>query len=169
MQAALEQELGIGHPVLWQVRGVPASHHGRFGSLDRRVLEDAVERSFGKAADRGAGTVLVGIQALEQSRDIDADYLLTDLAPGDVLLQRLGRLHRHVRHSRPAGFAAPTFTILTPSSRDLGPYLERKRGRASHGLGTVYENLLSIEATWRELECRDYLSLPEDNRSSLRR
>ena len=165
VQAALERELGIGHPGLWRVRGVPAPHHGRFGSQDRRVLDDAVEVSFGKDADRGAGTVLVGTQTLEQSLDIDADHLLTDLAPGDVLLQRLGRLHRHGRHSRPAGFAVPAVTILTPSSRDLGPYLERKRGRASHGIGTVYENLLSIEATWRELECRNHLALPEENRS----
>ena len=165
VQAALEQEFGIDHPCLWWVRGVPAPHHGRFGSQDRRVLDDAVEASFGKYAERGAGTVLVGTQTLEQSLDIDADYLLTDLVPGDVLLQRLGRLHRHERHSRPARFATPTVTILTPSSRDLGPYLERKRGRISHGLGTVYENLLSIEATWRELECRNELSLPEENRN----
>ena len=165
VQAALERQLGIGHPVLWRVRGVPAPHHGRFGSQDRRVLDDAVETSFGKDANRGAGTVLVGTQTLEQSLDIDADYLLTDLAPGDVLLQRLGRLHRHGRRSRPTGFAAPAVTILTPSSRDLGPYLERKRGRVSHGLGTVYENLLSIEATWRELERRDCLSLPQENRN----
>ena len=164
VQAALEQEVGLDHSVLWRVRGVPAPHHGRFGSQDRRVLDDAVETSFGKDADRGTGTVLVGTQTLEQSLDIDADYLLTDLAPGDVLLQRLGRLHRHERHSRPAGFATPTVSVLTPLSRDLGPYLERKRGRTSHGLGTVYENLLSIEATWRELECRNDLSLPEENR-----
>ena len=165
VQAALERELGTGHPVLWRVGTVPAPHHGRFASQDRRLLDEAVETSFGKDADRGTGTVLVGTQTLEQSLDIDADYLLTDLAPGDVLLQRLGRLHRHGRHSRPAGFATPTVTILTPSSRDLGPYLERKRGWTSHGLGTVYENLLSIEATWRELECRHDLSLPEENRS----
>lgn len=165
VQAALEQELGIDHPVLWRVRGVPAPHHGRFGSQDRRELDDAVEASFGKVAGRGDGTVLVGTQTLEQSLDIDADYLLTDIAPGDVLLQRLGRLHRHRRQSRPDGSAVPTVAVLTPSSRDLGPYLETKRGRTSHGLGTVYENLLSIEATWRELERRDHLSLPEENRS----
>ena len=165
VQAALEQELGIGHAALWRVRGVPAPHHGRFGSQDRRVLDEAVETSFGKDAEHGGGMVLVGTQTLEQSLDIDADFLLTDLAPGDVLLQRLGRLHRHGRKSRPAGFAVPSVTLLTPSSRDLGPYLERERGRASHGIGTVYENLLSIEATWRELERRQNLSVPEENRS----
>ena len=165
VQTALEAELGIEHPALCRTQGVPAPHHGRFAAQDRQALDEAVELYFGKDAGRGDASVLVGTQTLEQSLDIDADYLVTDLAPADVLLQRLGRLHRHRRSGRPAQFATPAVTVVTPSSRDLEDCLGRGRGRRRHGLGSVYDNLLSIEATWRELEQRAHLSRPAENRS----
>ena len=166
VQKALEQELGASHPSLFRVRNVAAPHHGRFAAQDRRVLDEAVERHFGKQARREEATVLVGTQTLEQSLDIDADYLLTDLAPADVLLQRLGRLHRHARSVRPTRFVAPEVLVLTPASRDLSGFLRHSRGTRRHGIGgRVYENLLSIEATWRELERRSLLCLPAENRT----
>ena len=166
VQKALEQELGVSHPALFRVRDVAAPHHGRFAARDRRVLDEAVEHHFGKRASRNGATVLVGTQTLEQSLDIDADYLLTDLAPADILLQRLGRLHRHARSGRPARFASPEAVILTPASRDLSGFLKPGRGKQRHGLGgRVYDNLMSIEATWRELEQRSRLCLPAENRT----
>ena len=166
VQKALEQELGASHPALFRVQGVAAPHHGRFAARDRRELDEAVEHHFGKHASRNGATVLVGTQTLEQSLDIDADYLLTDLAPADILLQRLGRLHRHARSGRPARFASPEIAILTPASRDLSGFLKPGRGKQRHGLGgRVYDNLLSIEATWRALERRPQLHLPAENRT----
>ena len=160
VHSAVESILGDGHPALFRAKGVSAPHHGRFAARDRRILDRAIEQSFGKDAERGTGTVLVGTQTLEQSLDIDADFLITDLAPADVLLQRLGRLHRHSR-KRPDAFASPVAMVLVPPSRDLVSYLRRSQ----HGIGRVYENILSCEATWRELRRSDELVIPAKNRA----
>ena len=165
VQRALEAQLGDEHPALFRAGAVPAPHHGRFAAPDRRVLDEAIEGAFGKFADRGAGAVLVGTQTLEQSLDIDADFLITDLAPVDVLLQRFGRLHRHRRTDRAARFTAPAAIVLIPVSRDLTVYLTRQRGLRRHGIGGVYENVLSIEATWRALEACSELTIPAENRA----
>ena len=91
------RELGGDHELL-QLAGGPALHHSRFAAEDRKLLDGVVERALGRrdssdgAEDRsGRGTIVVGTQTLEQSLDIDADVLIADLCPVDVLLQRMGR------------------------------------------------------------------------------
>jgi CRISPR-associated endonuclease/helicase Cas3 len=147
-------------------RRVATLHHGRFAPSDRKRLDAAVEAAFGR--NRTAqGRVLVGTQTLEQSLDIDADLLITDLAPMDVLLQRAGRLHRHDRDDRDA-FAHARAIVLTPAGRILAPLLGSVPER--HGLGPlgdgggVYPNLLQLEATLRVLEDTPEVSIPADNR-----
>jgi CRISPR-associated endonuclease/helicase Cas3 len=105
---------------------------------------------------------------LEQSLDIDADLLITDLCPMDVLLQRIGRLHRHARpdDERPEGFRQPRAWVLTPVGNDLTPMLKRARnglGRFHNG-GGVYPDLRMIEATKRLIEAQPSRQIPADNR-----
>lgn len=72
--------------------------HSRFLKKDRQQNEDKWVRLFGKAgrdSRQEKGRILVGTQVLEQSLDIDADFLITRLCPTDMLFQRLGRLWRH--------------------------------------------------------------------------
>ena len=140
------------------VAGVAAPHHGRFSPTDRVLLDHAVVRCLGKHRIQG-GVIVIGTQTLEVSLDIDADLLITDLCPVDVLLQRIGRLHRH-RRPRPLGFETPSAHILTPKNRDL--LSMAKRGR--HGLGTVYPDLRIIEATWRLIETYPIWEIPAMNR-----
>ena len=161
VQQALEA-LDLPEDVLFSCNGRHCPHHGRFAAPDRKVLDRQVEQRFGKTSPGGA-CVLVGTQTLEQSLDIDADLMITDLCPMDILLQRIGRLHRHRNRARPPSFEQPRLIVLVPEDRDLSVFLSRSHG-GSFGLGTVYENLLSIEATWRELESVDVLSIPEQNR-----
>jgi CRISPR-associated endonuclease/helicase Cas3 len=90
--------------------------HSRFTKADRTDNEETWVNSFGKngAATRGQqGRILVGTQVLEQSLDIDADFLLTRIAPTDMLLQRLGRLWRHADTTRPPA-AKHEAWILSP-------------------------------------------------------
>lgn len=72
--------------------------HSLFPAFLRREQESKWVDLLGKnGADnrRKHGRILVATQILEQSVDVDADFLITRLAPGDMLFQRIGRLWRH--------------------------------------------------------------------------
>ena len=76
--------------------------HSRFSDLDRMANEERLRSLLGPRATSENGRrprrlVVVGTQVLEQSLDIDFDLLVMDVAPVDLVLQRLGRLHRHNR------------------------------------------------------------------------
>ncbi|WP_455771111.1 hypothetical protein [Streptomyces halstedii] len=74
--------------------------HSRFMDLDRAALDAHLVRCFGPDGDRPtgrAGHIVVASQVAEQSLDVDFDLLVTDLCPVDLMLQRMGRLHRHQR------------------------------------------------------------------------
>lgn len=74
--------------------------HSRFLAPDRTSKEQALLRALGKPSTATARPKLridIGTQVLEQSLDIDFDVLVTELAPMDLVLQRMGRLHRHKR------------------------------------------------------------------------
>lgn len=78
--------------------------HSRFTKLDRAKNEAHWVTDFGKDGFQSRtrqGRILVGTQVLEQSLDIDADFLVTRMVPTDMLLQRMGRLWRHPNTPRP--------------------------------------------------------------------
>ena len=92
---------------------IPVEHillfHARFALGDRLDREDAVLDAFGthSGPQQRAGRLLIATQVAEQSLDIDADLVVTDLAPVDRLLQRAGRLRRHVRDAQGQRLMAP--------------------------------------------------------------
>lgn len=168
LQEALENRSGKDDDRLFRCASTPAPHHSRFAAPDRNALDGAVEAVFGKDSS-AEGVVLAATQTVEQSLDIDADLLVTDLCPADVLLQRIGRLHRHER-TRPDGFHQPRTVVLVPDSPNLGEHIRTRgehAGRASgpHGIGTVYEDLRVLAATWSELRDRRTIRLPSESRS----
>ncbi|WP_328380666.1 CRISPR-associated helicase Cas3' (plasmid) [Streptomyces sp. NBC_00440] len=76
--------------------------HSCFVDVDRAAKDADLLDRFGppeKAAGRRpvGRHIVVASQVAEQSLDVDFDLLVTDLCPVDLMLQRMGRLHRHHR------------------------------------------------------------------------
>jgi CRISPR-associated endonuclease/helicase Cas3 len=132
-------------------------HHSRYADVDRQHLDREVLRVLGPGGQR-SGIAIVGTQTLEQSLDIDADLLVTDAVPADVLLQRVGRLHRHRTGT------TPTAVVLEP-----GPWDERVTtdgkplGEAGRGWVRVY-NPLAVRETVEWLRAHGAVSVPNDVR-----
>lgn len=94
--------------------------HARFLAEDRAEKERTLLAELGKNAQaRPQLRIVVGTQVLEQSLDIDFDLLITELCPMDILLQRIGRLHRHTR-KRPPLLDRPVCVLLSADSLDAG-------------------------------------------------
>lgn len=88
--------------------------HSRFTIADRQAKENALREEFGKpkpGSRRPYRKVLVATQVVEQSLDVDFDVMITDLAPIDLLIQRMGRVHRHKRKGRPEAVREPVCYI----------------------------------------------------------
>ena len=157
--------------LLFAVKDIVTLHHGRFAAEDRELLDRQIQSTLGRGRQPG-GFIVVGTQTLEQSLDIDADLLITDLCPVDVLLQRIGRLHRHRDNNptRPSGYRHPNCIVLTPLGHDLAPLL--KSARDNNGLGPrghVYEDLRILEATRKLIDNHAEWQIPRMNRELVER
>ncbi len=169
-QQEIEAMVGDDVALLFSCGGVPAPHHSRYAKEDRELLDAALERRFGKAASTPC--VVVATQTVQQSLDIDADFLITDLCPMDVLLQRIGRLHRHDRQdrARPEPFACARGLVLVPDAPDLSGHVSRTgEARGRHGMGRVYRDLRVLQATWDLLAAEGELVIPRRNRTYVER
>ena len=134
--------------------------HARFPAARRSEIEKEVLAFFDKRSiadgnkppetTRPKRAILVATQVVEQSLDLDFDVMISDLAPVDLLLQRVGRLHRHIRPSRPTG-SIPTFHILLPTDGDL------------HILSLPYDEYRMLR-TWITIRTRLNVALPEEIR-----
>jgi len=83
----------------WMDNGHLHLFHSRFAMVDRQRIETDTMKRFGDKSgheDRN-GQVLIATQVVEQSLDLDFDVMITDLAPIDLIIQRAGRLMRHIR------------------------------------------------------------------------
>jgi CRISPR-associated endonuclease/helicase Cas3 len=121
---------------------------------------------FGKDGKTRCGSILVSTQVVEQSVDLDADMLITELAPTDMLLQRLGRLWRHERQNRPV--SSPRVCIIEESLgledfKQLTPAKIKKKLGPKAFVYDPYILLRSLEV-WRD---RTEIRMPTDIRTAI--
>lgn len=126
--------------------------HARLLHGERLKREERLERSLGRDGRRPRRAIIVGTQVLEQSLDVDFDLLATDIAPIDLVLQRAGRLHRHLR-VRPIHLARPRLVLVHPGGGPLEAALRAVAG--------VYVEFV-MRRTLLALEARRSLVLPDD-------
>ena len=142
------------NPNVWKV----TLFHARAPFVWRKAWEDSALDAFGKdSGDKGRivrpNQVLVATQVIEQSLDLDFDFMLSDMAPVDLLLQRMGRLHRHKR-ARSGGTKEPRFVVLCDGDQ-YGPppsfpeYSDK-----------VYERYVLLRS-WLAIRERDHIALPD--------
>ena len=97
--------------------------HARMKARDRDKVEKSCVELFGKdGSRRPEKAILVCTQVVEQSMDLDFDGMISCIAPIDLLLQRAGRVHRHVRAHRPLGLSEPVIDVLVPEKVDYDAY-----------------------------------------------
>lgn len=131
--------------------------HARFPFWRREELEEKWIGCLGKDPScRKGGCVLVATQVVEQSIDIDADFLISDLAPTDMLLQRAGRLWRHERPLSQRGAAtAPEMLVAVPTGTFQAMEADDENGflRALGSSARVYAPyvLLRTLQRWKKL------------------
>lgn len=130
--------------------------HARFPADVRSERERQVLEVFGNRGTdrlRPGRALLIATQVAEQSLDIDFDFLITDLAPIDLILQRAGRLHRH-RRVRAQAHAEARLFVAGLSPQHL-PELKKTAWEF------VYEPYI-LGRTWALLSRETTLQLPQD-------
>ena len=114
---------------------------------EKKLLDRMGKRSDARKRHR---MIVVGTQVIEQSLDFDADVMISDLCPMDLLLQRIGRLHRHALRDagRPEGLGRPVCYVLCAGSNGI-----EKGGEAVYGAYLLMRTRALLPQTIR---------LPED-------
>ncbi len=98
--------------------------HSRMRRLERGPIEKRLLSMLGppdssqSASARPERLIVVATQVIEQSLDIDFDVMFSFLAPVDLLIQRAGRVHRHVRPNRPVRHRRPRLVVIDAQGED---------------------------------------------------
>lgn len=143
--------------------------HSRFIATHRAAREERLRNLLGPpnvvhaaGLTRPRRLILIGTQVIEQSLDIDVDLMITDLAPVDLILQRIGRLHRHARgageQDRPAALREPRCLIAGVVHWSAEPPQPVSGSRRVYGQATLLRSCIVL----RDLLQRRRLDLPGD-------
>lgn len=137
--------------------------HSKFPQWRRQQLESFWINILGKDGARPKGCVLVATQVVEQSVDIDADFMITELAPVDMLFQRIGRLWRHDRNHRPCKSAEVTIITGDVDNAKNSEELEEALGKLNSMVYAPYV----LWRTFKVFKGVDELAIPSDIRPKI--
>lgn len=98
---------------------VPDIFHARYLLWNRLSIEGRILKKYGSGRRPGEGGILIGTQVLEQSLNLDYDWLATQICAADALFQRMGRQYRYDFLRRP-GQGLPECVVLSPEDDDFG-------------------------------------------------
>jgi CRISPR-associated endonuclease/helicase Cas3 len=134
--------------------------HSRFAMIDRQRIESEVIKRLGKDStpEIRKGQVLISTQVFQESLDCDADVMISDIAPIDLLIQRAGRLQRHQRGPR----CLPRLLVLAPPWADDPDAQWLKR--TLPGTQAVYRDTSLCWLTQRVLRRLGGILMPEKAR-----
>jgi len=137
--------------------------HSRFPFWRREKLEDEWMGRFGKSGTSRCGSILVSTQIVEQSVDLDADFLITELAPTDMLLQRIGRLWRHDREHRPVASARVCIIKEEKNLEEFRVMAPKAIVKALGGKASVYAPFVLLRSleVWK---AQEQVSIPSQIR-----
>jgi CRISPR-associated endonuclease/helicase Cas3 len=130
--------------------------HSRFPFWRREQLEDEWMNRLGKESSTRCGSILVSTQIVEQSVDLDADLMITELAPTDMLLQRMGRLWRHKRGKSERHVSKPRLCIIE-EGQGFGTFRKMKAEEIEEAFGKkalVYDPYVLLRSLeeWKKLK-----------------
>ena len=130
--------------------------HARFTAERRQQIESECIAKFGRnaGANRPKKAILLCTQVVEQSLDVDFDFMMTEIAPIDLLLQRAGRVFRHDGTTRPDGCVRPQIDVLVPPKHNFA------------AIEMIYYPIL-LERTENYLAAHEVIAVPEDIRSCI--
>lgn len=157
----------------WMDKNKLTLFHSRFAIIDRQRIEAATLGLFGKesTAENRCGQVLIATQVVEQSLDLDFDVMISDLAPIDLLIQRAGRLRRHVRDAAGNRLTSDGAVDLRgePSLYVFGPEPTNKPAEnwlkaKLPGTQAVYQHVGQLWLTQQRLCSLGKISMPGDAR-----
>lgn len=148
--------------------------HSRFTLNQKKEIEKKLEIEFKnpKPPDENVPKILVATQVLEASLDVDADYLFTEIAPTDSLVQRMGRVMRRVNllsgKIKGSSVDFKYENIYKDSEPNVFVYCQKNEEKIlESGKGKVYKQEL-LKKTYdvlngkKEIKEKDKQSLVED-------
>jgi CRISPR-associated endonuclease/helicase Cas3 len=127
------------------------TYHSRFRLKDRQAVHAKTIAAFAYQKDAGERkrAIAVTTQVCEMSLDLDADVLISEIAPIPSLVQRFGRSNRHL--ARGLAFQAKLHTYAPPP-QSIRPYTKEELEDAKAFLQDLSHRAISQRDLAEKLE-----------------